>query len=112
MEPTVHPAVSRHVLPIMDELVGFLRSGQEKGCFAPVDPEHFYNAIGGMTMLLVTARPITWPGWADEASDPAVLEKHRTELLGIASRLLGLSIGAETSAFERPRQTARVGGAA
>ena len=90
MEPTGHPVVSRHVLPIMNELVGLLRSGQEQGVFAPVDPEHFYNAIGGMTMFLVTARPIMWPGWADEASDPAVLEKHRTELIGIASRLLGL----------------------
>jgi TetR/AcrR family transcriptional regulator len=112
MEPNVHSAVSRHVLPIMDELVGFLRQGQEQGVFAPVDPEHFFNAIGGMTVFLVTARPILWPGRADETSKPDILEKHRKELLGITRRLLGLPMGAEASAPGEPRQTARVGGSA
>ena len=110
MEPTVHPAVSRHLLPIMNELVGFLQHGQEQGVFAPIDPEHFYNAIGGMTSFLLTARPITWPGEAAKATDTEVLEKHRKELLGIASRLLGLPMGAAATAPEDPRQTARVGG--
>jgi hypothetical protein len=109
-EPTGHPTISRHVGPIVDEMFRFLRSGQEQGVFGPVDPEHFYNAMGGMAMFLVTARPITLPGRADEASAQSVLEKHRTELLGIASRLLGLPTELAASAAESPRQTARVGG--
>ena len=109
-EPSDHAAVSRHVAPIMGEVVGFLQRGQAEGVFAPIDPEHFYNAIGGTTLLLLMARPITWPDRAGEAYDPALLEKHRKELLGITRRLLDLPMEGTASIPEAPGQTTWVGG--
>ena len=82
----------RHILPLLDALVEFIREGQRAGEFREIDPLHFVLSCVGMTVYYYTAAPIIAPIITPLGKDAFLGEEavaERTEhLLEIVRRSL------------------------
>ncbi|MBI3786421.1 MAG: TetR family transcriptional regulator [Deltaproteobacteria bacterium] len=83
---------------VISALTSAIREGQRQGSLQPIDPIHFIFTIVGATVFFVAAMPRMVPDWPFDPLSPQQLAAHRTQLLGIARRLLG------TDLDDRPAQ--------
>jgi TetR/AcrR family transcriptional regulator len=86
-----------HGAAVVSALTGAIQEGQRQGLFHPIDPVHFIFTIIGATVFFVAAMPRMVPDWPFDPLSPAQLAAHRTQLLGIARRLLGTDVEARAS---------------
>ncbi len=68
-----------------------IAEGQRQGVFQAIDPLHFVITLLGATVFFVVATPRLDPSWAFDPLGREQLAAHRTQLLGVARRLLGIA---------------------
>lgn len=104
--PQRPPPLLRHTPPFF-ELVGrVLRESRgDPIARAPiVDPIHLASTIAGATVFFVAAMPTLLAGSGFDPLGPSRIESHRTEVLKITRRLLGLRPRARRATVRRRRR--------
>jgi hypothetical protein len=94
---------ARYGEDVIAAITDAVREGQRQGLFQPIDPIHLIFTIVGATVFLVAAAPRLVPGLEFNPLSPEQLAAHRTELLGIARRLLGTASPPPLHTTTRPR---------
>lgn len=84
------PAVVEHARPILATMEALIREGQKKGLLQPLDPIHLASTIAGATVFFVAATPLLGADWPHDPLSREQFTAHRTEVLRITRRLLGL----------------------
>jgi TetR/AcrR family transcriptional regulator len=84
--------VVKYVAVLLDLLKRAFEEGERERHFrvAPVDPIHFASTIAGATVFLVAAAPNFVPDLPFDPISPEQLDAHRSEMLTITRRLLGI----------------------
>jgi TetR/AcrR family transcriptional regulator len=84
--------VVKYVAVLLDLLRRAFEEGKRDGHFhvSPIDPIHFASTIGGATVFLVAAAPNFVPDLPFDPISPEQLDAHRSEMLTITRRLLGI----------------------
>ena len=100
------PAVVEHARPILATMEALIREGQKKGLLQPLDPIHLASTIAGATVFFVAATPLLGADWPHDPLSREQFAAHRTEVLRITRRLLGLH-GPRPAPRGRRRRLAR-----
>ncbi len=90
--PSAGPSLLAEVKPIADLVKRFHDETRDDPLARrkPVDPVHLASAVVGTTVFFVAAMPRLVPSGAFDPLDPDTLARHRSEVLRITRRLLGV----------------------
>jgi TetR/AcrR family transcriptional regulator len=105
--PSRPPALQRHTGPFFSLVQKLLRdhAGDPLASAPPIDAVHLASTIAGATVFFVAAMPALLPGSGFDPLDARQIESHKSELLEITRRLLGI----RRHVRRRPRAGSRRG---
>jgi TetR/AcrR family transcriptional regulator len=104
--PESPPALLRHTQPFVELVQRVVRenAGDRLLASPPIDPIHLASTIVGATVFFVAAMPSLAPGRGFNPIDARELASHKSEVLRITRRLLGIDRALPRM---RPRAAAR-----
>jgi AcrR family transcriptional regulator len=78
--------------PILGAFHRLLEQGRRDGSLAPIpaDPFQYVSAVAGMTLFHAASLPALTSGAPPDPLDRAALARHKSDVLRVARRLLGL----------------------
>ncbi len=90
--PSRPPALQRHTGPFFSLVLQLLRDheGDPLVSAPSIDPVHLASTIAGATVFFVAAMPTLLPGSSFDPLDARQIESHKSEILEITRRLLGI----------------------
>jgi TetR/AcrR family transcriptional regulator len=105
--PSHPPALQRHTGPFFTLVQKLLRDHADDplASATPIDPVHLASTIVGATVFFVAAMPALLPGSGFDPLDARQIESHKSEILEITRRLLGI----RRRARRKPRARSRRG---
>jgi TetR/AcrR family transcriptional regulator len=91
--PDAPPPLVRHTAPFVELATRVMResAGDPLLVAAPIDPLHLASTIAGATVFFVAAMPALAPTRGFNPLDATELAAHKTEVLRITRRLLGIA---------------------
>ncbi len=83
--PSYHPGDSERLLALVST---FIRDGQRKRLFAPLDPQALVLGIVGMVAFFFTSAPVLAPHWVADAGNPVAVSQIKRHVVDIVERAL------------------------
>jgi TetR/AcrR family transcriptional regulator len=90
--PSHPPALQRHIRPFFSLIQQLLREHKDDPLASapPIDAVHLASTIAGATVFFVAAMPALLQGSSFDPLDARQIESHKSEILEITRRLLGI----------------------